>query len=132
MFYSVLTKNLRCYILYLQVYYQLFVCVSVCIFSFLPCFFLFFMLFPHFLCQGYGSFLLRDLPFDAMQFCIYEQLRLGYKLAVSFHLRLRRVLDLFSSLRRLRTWLSRRNSKLINLDFHWFGGVCFCHNMERD
>ncbi|CAH9105705.1 unnamed protein product [Cuscuta europaea] len=30
---------------------------------------------------GYGSFLLRDLPFDAMQFCIYEQLRLGYKLA---------------------------------------------------
>ncbi|KAL8172391.1 hypothetical protein V2J09_024195 [Rumex salicifolius] len=30
---------------------------------------------------GYGSFLLRDLPFDAIQFCIYEQLRLGYKLA---------------------------------------------------
>ncbi|KAL8110660.1 hypothetical protein AgCh_026412 [Apium graveolens] len=30
---------------------------------------------------GYGSFLLRDLPFDAMQFCIYEQLRIGYKLA---------------------------------------------------
>ncbi|XP_068652154.1 S-adenosylmethionine carrier 1, chloroplastic/mitochondrial [Aristolochia californica] len=30
---------------------------------------------------GYRSFLLRDLPFDAMQFCIYEQLRLGYKLA---------------------------------------------------
>ncbi|KAL1569572.1 S-adenosylmethionine carrier 1, chloroplastic/mitochondrial [Salvia divinorum] len=25
---------------------------------------------------GYGSFLLRDLPFDAIQFCIYEQLRL--------------------------------------------------------
>lgn len=36
----------------------------------------------HFL-QGYGSFLLRDLPFDAIQFCIYEQLRIGYKLAVS-------------------------------------------------
>lgn len=33
--------------------------------------------------QGYGSFLLRDLPFDAIQFCIYEQLRMGYKLAVS-------------------------------------------------
>lgn len=33
--------------------------------------------------QGYGSFLLRDLPFDAIQFCIYEQLRIGYKLAVS-------------------------------------------------
>jgi solute carrier family 25 (mitochondrial S-adenosylmethionine transporter), member 26 len=32
--------------------------------------------------QGYGSFLLRDLPFDAIQFCIYEQLRIGYKLAV--------------------------------------------------
>uniref|UniRef100_M1BVS7 S-adenosylmethionine transporter n=2 Tax=Solanum tuberosum TaxID=4113 RepID=M1BVS7_SOLTU len=31
---------------------------------------------------GYGSFLLRDLPFDAIQFCIYEQLRIGYKLAV--------------------------------------------------
>ncbi|GMH24518.1 hypothetical protein Nepgr_026361 [Nepenthes gracilis] len=30
---------------------------------------------------GYKSFLLRDLPFDAIQFCIYEQLRLGYKLA---------------------------------------------------
>ncbi|CAI9116468.1 OLC1v1017621C3 [Oldenlandia corymbosa var. corymbosa] len=30
---------------------------------------------------GYGSFLLRDLPFDALQFCIYEQLRMGYKLA---------------------------------------------------
>ncbi|GAB2279321.1 S-adenosylmethionine carrier 1, chloroplastic/mitochondrial [Dionaea muscipula] len=30
---------------------------------------------------GYGSFLLRDLPFDAIQFCIYEQLRIGYKSA---------------------------------------------------
>nr|XP_043630163.1 S-adenosylmethionine carrier 1, chloroplastic/mitochondrial [Erigeron canadensis] len=30
---------------------------------------------------GYGSFLLRDLPFDAIQFCIYEQLRIGYKWA---------------------------------------------------
>ncbi|XP_043696647.1 S-adenosylmethionine carrier 1, chloroplastic/mitochondrial-like [Telopea speciosissima] len=30
---------------------------------------------------GYGSFLLRDLPFDAIQFCIYEQLRIGCKLA---------------------------------------------------
>ncbi|GKV39864.1 hypothetical protein SLEP1_g47569 [Rubroshorea leprosula] len=30
---------------------------------------------------GYGSFLLRDLPFDAVQFCIYEQLHIGYKLA---------------------------------------------------
>ncbi|VVA37003.1 PREDICTED: S-adenosylmethionine [Prunus dulcis] len=30
---------------------------------------------------GYGSFLLRDLPFDAFQFCIYEQLRIGFKLA---------------------------------------------------
>lgn len=32
--------------------------------------------------QGYSSFLLRDLPFDAIQFCIYEQLRIGYKVAV--------------------------------------------------
>uniref|UniRef100_A0A803KW82 Uncharacterized protein n=1 Tax=Chenopodium quinoa TaxID=63459 RepID=A0A803KW82_CHEQI len=32
---------------------------------------------------GYRSFLLRDLPFDALQFCLYEQLRIGYKLAVS-------------------------------------------------
>ncbi|XP_071921078.1 S-adenosylmethionine carrier 1, chloroplastic/mitochondrial-like isoform X2 [Coffea arabica] len=31
--------------------------------------------------EGFGSFLLRDLPFDAVQFCIYEQLRIGYKLA---------------------------------------------------
>lgn len=30
---------------------------------------------------GYRSFLLRDLPFDAIQFCIYEQLRIGYKAA---------------------------------------------------
>ncbi|XP_010652871.1 S-adenosylmethionine carrier 1, chloroplastic/mitochondrial isoform X1 [Vitis vinifera] len=30
---------------------------------------------------GYRSFLLRDLPFDAIQFCIYEQMRIGYKLA---------------------------------------------------
>ncbi|KAL2907277.1 S-adenosylmethionine carrier 1 chloroplastic/mitochondrial [Bienertia sinuspersici] len=30
---------------------------------------------------GYRSFLLRDLPFDAIQFCLYEQLRLGYKIA---------------------------------------------------
>ncbi|XP_042396699.1 S-adenosylmethionine carrier 1, chloroplastic/mitochondrial-like isoform X1 [Zingiber officinale] len=30
---------------------------------------------------GYKSFLLRDLPFDALQFCIYEQLRIGYKIA---------------------------------------------------
>ncbi|KAJ9146081.1 hypothetical protein P3X46_028392 [Hevea brasiliensis] len=29
---------------------------------------------------GYGSFLLRDLPFDAIQFCLYEQLLMGYKL----------------------------------------------------
>jgi len=35
--------------------------------------------------QGYGSFLLRDLPFDAIQFCIYEQLRIGYRVAVCFH-----------------------------------------------
>lgn len=34
------------------------------------------------LLQGYGSFLLRDLPFDAIQFCIYEQLRIGYMMAV--------------------------------------------------
>nr|GMC56461.1 S-adenosylmethionine carrier 1, chloroplastic/mitochondrial-like isoform X1 [Ipomoea batatas] len=79
---------------------------------------------------GYGSFLLRDLPFDAMQFCIYEQLRLGYKLAVSFHLHLRRVLDLFSSLGRLRSWFSRRNSKHINLDFHRYGA--FFLQAKRD
>ncbi|CAL9104947.1 unnamed protein product [Musa textilis] len=30
---------------------------------------------------GYSSFLLRDLPFDAIQFCIYEQIRIGYKIA---------------------------------------------------
>lgn len=32
---------------------------------------------------GYGSFLLRDLPFDAIQFCLYEQMRMGYKLAAN-------------------------------------------------
>ncbi|KAL6311306.1 hypothetical protein AAG906_000800 [Vitis piasezkii] len=30
---------------------------------------------------GIWILLLRDLPFDALQFCIYEQLRIGYKLA---------------------------------------------------
>ena len=35
--------------------------------------------------QGFGSFLLRDLPFDAIQFCIYEQLRIGVKKAVSIY-----------------------------------------------
>ncbi|CAN0865222.1 S-adenosylmethionine carrier 1, chloroplastic/mitochondrial [Linum grandiflorum] len=30
---------------------------------------------------GFGAFLLRDLPFDALQFCIYEQIRIGYKAA---------------------------------------------------
>ncbi|KVI01050.1 hypothetical protein Ccrd_020682, partial [Cynara cardunculus var. scolymus] len=29
----------------------------------------------------YGSFLLRDLHFDAIQFCVYELLRIGYKFA---------------------------------------------------
>lgn len=46
------------------------------------CFMPYFLELSRFL-QGYGSFLLRDLPFDAIQFCIYEQLRIGYKLAVS-------------------------------------------------
>jgi hypothetical protein len=32
--------------------------------------------------QGYSSFLLRDLPFDAIQFCINEQLRIGYNVLV--------------------------------------------------
>ncbi|TVT96980.1 hypothetical protein EJB05_57787 [Eragrostis curvula] len=36
---------------------------------------------------GYGSFLLRDLPFDAIQFCIYEQLRIGYKLVAKRELK---------------------------------------------
>ncbi|XLT92846.1 hypothetical protein HN873_014508 [Arachis hypogaea] len=31
--------------------------------------------------KGYGSFLLRDLPFDAIQFCIYEQIRMSYMAA---------------------------------------------------
>ncbi|ONK66436.1 uncharacterized protein A4U43_C06F7990 [Asparagus officinalis] len=32
---------------------------------------------------GYSFFLLRDLPFDAIQFCLYEQLRIGYKIALN-------------------------------------------------
>lgn len=31
---------------------------------------------------GYGSFLLRDLPFDAIEFVTYEQLKKGYKTSV--------------------------------------------------
>ncbi|XP_024391705.1 S-adenosylmethionine carrier 1, chloroplastic/mitochondrial isoform X1 [Physcomitrium patens] len=42
---------------------------------------------------GFGSFLLRDLPFDAIQFCIYEQLRLGLKKVVN-----RDLLDLETAL----------------------------------
>ncbi|KAH7301748.1 hypothetical protein KP509_23G040600 [Ceratopteris richardii] len=30
---------------------------------------------------GGGAFLLRDLPFDAIQFCLYEQMKIGYKKA---------------------------------------------------
>ncbi|CAD6225997.1 unnamed protein product [Miscanthus lutarioriparius] len=36
---------------------------------------------------GYGSFLLRDLPFEAIQFCIYEQLRIGYRLTAKRELK---------------------------------------------
>lgn len=31
---------------------------------------------------GYGSFLLRDLPFDAIEFVAYEQLKKTYKARV--------------------------------------------------
>lgn len=61
---------------------------AVCIFEFILYHFPMFMFCSPMLTlatfdfQGYGSFLLRDLPFDAIQFCIYEQLRIGYKLAV--------------------------------------------------
>lgn len=30
---------------------------------------------------GYGSFLLRDLPFDAIEFMAYEQLKKAYKVS---------------------------------------------------
>ena len=32
---------------------------------------------------GYGSFLLRDLPFDAIEFVAYEQLKSMYKVGAS-------------------------------------------------
>lgn len=32
---------------------------------------------------GYGSFLLRDLPFDAIEFVTYEQLRRAYKVSLA-------------------------------------------------
>lgn len=32
--------------------------------------------------SGFGAFLLRDLPFDAIQFCLYEQLRIVYRRTV--------------------------------------------------
>jgi len=32
---------------------------------------------------GYGSFLLRDLPFDAIEFVTYEQLRRAYKISLA-------------------------------------------------
>jgi solute carrier family 25 S-adenosylmethionine transporter 26 len=31
---------------------------------------------------GFGAFLLRDLPFDAIQFCLYEQVRIIYRRTV--------------------------------------------------
>ena len=33
--------------------------------------------------QGYNSFLLRDLPFDAIQFAVYEQIKMRVKKAVN-------------------------------------------------
>ena len=38
---------------------------------------------------GYGSFLLRDLPFDAIEFVAYEQLKSMYKVRQSYITRLR-------------------------------------------
>ena len=38
---------------------------------------------------GYGSFLLRDLPFDAIEFVAYEQLKSMYKVRQSNITRLR-------------------------------------------
>jgi solute carrier family 25 S-adenosylmethionine transporter 26 len=32
---------------------------------------------------GYGSFLLRDLPFDAIEFVAYEQLKKSYQILLS-------------------------------------------------
>lgn len=32
---------------------------------------------------GYGSFLLRDLPFDAIEFVAYEQLKHSYKASLT-------------------------------------------------
>ena len=32
---------------------------------------------------GYGSFLLRDLPFDAIEFVTYDQLRRAYKVSLA-------------------------------------------------
>lgn len=32
---------------------------------------------------GYGSFLLRDLPFDALEFVAYEQLKSSYQVLLS-------------------------------------------------
>ena len=34
---------------------------------------------------GYGSFLLRDLPFDAIEFVAYEQLKSMYKVRLAAH-----------------------------------------------
>ena len=38
---------------------------------------------------GYGSFLLRDLPFDAIEFVAYEQLKSMYKVSPSYVIELR-------------------------------------------
>ena len=38
---------------------------------------------------GYGSFLLRDLPFDAIEFVAYEQLKSMYKVCLSYIAKLR-------------------------------------------
>lgn len=40
---------------------------------------------------GYGSFLLRDLPFDAIEFVAYEQLKKAYKVVTSALLQLNRL-----------------------------------------
>lgn len=67
---------------------------TICLWQLFCCFVCIYF-FPLLRLQGYGSFLLRDLPFDAIQFCLYEQLRIGYKAAVSSSQHIIQCLDTF-------------------------------------
>jgi len=88
--------------------------------------------------QGFGSFLLRDLPFDAIQFCIYEQLRISVKKFVSIltesFFKLKRILSSLSVLSSLNIHSrSLSSNNVIFIDHCSLSNVCYfyCPGEQR-